>query len=258
MSDCKSAGELAIVGASRRPATLIVCPTSLLSQWHEQLVLHVVPHQLSVYVHHGQHRTKDASVLAAHDVTLTTYGVLASEFGASKAQQQQHEEVGVGDSDVAGSSAVAGAGLKASGGARDGACSSGRLAAPFAMRWRRVVLDEAHYIKCRTTQAAQAVFALHAECRWAVTGERPASAHLGPSISSFEISISTFEIEPAPDPDCPTSAPTSAPTRLSSPPLTPHPSPLTPHPSPALPQARPSKTISMSSSPCSIFCDSRP
>jgi hypothetical protein len=41
------------------------------------------------------------------------------------------------------------------------------------MRWRRVVLDEAHYIKGRTTQAAQAVFALHAECRWAVTGERP-------------------------------------------------------------------------------------
>ena len=40
-------------------------------------------------------------MLAAHDVTLTTYGVLASEFAASKANQQ-HEEVGGGGSAVAG------------------------------------------------------------------------------------------------------------------------------------------------------------
>jgi hypothetical protein len=59
-------------------------------------------------------------VLAAHDVTLTTYGVLASEFAASKANQQ-HEEVGGDGSAVAGASAVAGPGPKASGGARDGA-----------------------------------------------------------------------------------------------------------------------------------------
>ena len=39
---------------------------------------------LTIYVHYGQHRTRDPSVLSEHDITLTTYGVLASEYAASR------------------------------------------------------------------------------------------------------------------------------------------------------------------------------
>jgi hypothetical protein len=43
-------------------------------------------------------------------------------------------------------------------------------AAPLLrIRWHRVVLDEAHVIKDRSTRTAKAAFALSAECRWAVT-----------------------------------------------------------------------------------------
>ena len=37
---------------------------------------------MSIYVHYGQSRPKDAKILAQSDVVLTTYGVVASEFSS--------------------------------------------------------------------------------------------------------------------------------------------------------------------------------
>lgn len=45
-----------------------------------EIETHAQPGTLSLYVHYGQSRSKDAKVLAQSDVVLTTYGVLASEF----------------------------------------------------------------------------------------------------------------------------------------------------------------------------------
>ena len=90
---------------------------------------------------------------AAHDVVLTTYGVLASDFGGG-----------------GGGSGASGGGGGGSGGGGSGGGGGGRVAPPFAVSWRRVVLDEAHQIKGKATLCARAVFALQAERRWAVTG----------------------------------------------------------------------------------------
>lgn len=38
------------------------------------------------------------------------------------------------------------------------------------INWYRVVLDEAHNIKCSKTKVAQSAFALNAYCRWCLTG----------------------------------------------------------------------------------------
>lgn len=38
------------------------------------------------------------------------------------------------------------------------------------VNWLRVVLDEAHSCKSRTSKTAKAVYALQAQRRWAVTG----------------------------------------------------------------------------------------
>ena len=40
----------------------------------------------------------------------------------------------------------------------------------FGVRWRRVILDEAHQIRNYKSQTAEAVFQLSARSRWALTG----------------------------------------------------------------------------------------
>lgn len=45
-----------------------------------EIETHAQPGSLSVYVHYGQSRSRDAKVLAQNDVVITTYGVLSSEF----------------------------------------------------------------------------------------------------------------------------------------------------------------------------------
>lgn len=52
-----------------------------------EIETHAKPGSLSVYVHYGQSRPKDAKNLAQSDVVITTYGVLASEYSAEVSKQ---------------------------------------------------------------------------------------------------------------------------------------------------------------------------
>ena len=45
-----------------------------------EIEAHTRPGSLSVFVHYGQSRPKEAKLLAQYDVVLTTYGTLSSEF----------------------------------------------------------------------------------------------------------------------------------------------------------------------------------
>ncbi|KAF9245698.1 P-loop containing nucleoside triphosphate hydrolase protein [Melanogaster broomeanus] len=101
--------------------TLIVAPTSLLSQWSTELQRSSAP---------GTRRDDDTD--KGIPVVITSYGVLASEH--SKLQK-----------------------------------SSGQSSV-YQIEWLRVILDEAHHCKSRTSKTARAVYALRARRRWAVTG----------------------------------------------------------------------------------------
>ncbi|KAF8403208.1 hypothetical protein HHK36_011307 [Tetracentron sinense] len=110
---------------------LIVCPMTLLGQWKAEIETYAQPGSLSLYVHYGQSRPKDAKLLAQNDVVLTTYGVLASEFSVENAED------------------------------------NGGL---YSVQWFRVVLDEAHTIKSSKSQISLAAAALTADRRWCLTG----------------------------------------------------------------------------------------
>ncbi|KAJ6520356.1 RAD5-like protein [Mycena sanguinolenta] len=120
-------------------ATLIVAPTSLLTQWQSELKRCSKPGSLEVILWHGQNRLDLEDALEDDEdrdsvikVVLTSYGVLASEH------------------------------------AKSGKSSS--KSPVFEIEWLRVVLDEAHSCKSRSSKTAKAVYALSARRRWAVTG----------------------------------------------------------------------------------------
>ncbi|KAJ3679932.1 hypothetical protein LUZ60_016210 [Juncus effusus] len=110
--------------------TLIVCPMALLGQWKDELETHSKPGSISVFIHYGGDRTTDPKIINRHHVVLTTYGVLSSAFRPGAEENSIFHKV----------------------------------------NWYRVVLDEAHAIKCSKTKVAQAAFALNAHCRWCLTG----------------------------------------------------------------------------------------
>lgn len=110
---------------------LIICPMTLIGQWKAEIESHSEPGTLSIYVHYGQSRPKDAKILAQSDVVLTTYGVVASEFSSENAEER------------------------------------GGL---YSVRWFRVVLDEAHTIKSSKSQISMAAATLVADRRWCLTG----------------------------------------------------------------------------------------
>lgn len=64
---------------------LVVAPLSVATQWVAELKDKVLEgYQPSVYLHHGQGRTRSPFGLVDYDVVVTTYGVLVSEAAAGK------------------------------------------------------------------------------------------------------------------------------------------------------------------------------
>ena len=57
----------------------------------------MVPESLRVLVFHGTSRTIDETVIANHDLVLTTYDVLASGYSADEAEAGGAAGAGAGD-----------------------------------------------------------------------------------------------------------------------------------------------------------------
>ncbi|WVZ00105.1 hypothetical protein V8G54_026174 [Vigna mungo] len=141
---------------------LIICPMTLLGQWKAEIETHVHPGSLSLYVHYGQSRPKDAKSLAQNDVVITTYGILASEFSSE-----------VVETCILPLMCLFTSSLKTF---QLNADDNGGL---FSIRWFRVVLDEAHTIKSSKSQVSVAAAALIADRRWCLTGTPIQCASLG-------------------------------------------------------------------------------
>ncbi|EGC36371.1 hypothetical protein DICPUDRAFT_31970 [Dictyostelium purpureum] len=128
--------------------TLIVCPVSVLQQWHSEIVNNTIP-PLNVYIYHGPNRNKDPQFLIKYDIVLTTYTTLVSEFN-----------------DEASNISINNNGNDSDGGNNNQLPENGI----HSVRWFRIVLDEAHTIKERTTRTSRSSYSLHSKIRWCVTG----------------------------------------------------------------------------------------
>ncbi|KAJ3978119.1 DNA repair protein RAD5 [Lentinula raphanica] len=119
-------------------ATLIVSPTSLIDQWAEEIERSSKPGAVKILVWHGPNRDDLETVL--------------EEGGDSEKGRPNPIQI-----------VITSYGTLAS----EHAKSSSPV---FDVEWLRVVLDEAHSCKSRTSKTAKAVYALRARRRWAVTG----------------------------------------------------------------------------------------
>ena len=163
-----------LLHAKGRPSagTLIVCPTSVLRQWAEELHNKVTcKAKLSVLVYHGSNRTKNPHELAKYDVVLTTYSIVSMEVPKQPLVDKDDEEKGTYDDHAISSKKRKCPPSSKSGKKRLDSAMLEAVARPLAkVAWFRVVLDEAQSIKNHRTQVARACWGLRAKRRWCLSG----------------------------------------------------------------------------------------
>ncbi|EEB97042.1 hypothetical protein MPER_03720, partial [Moniliophthora perniciosa FA553] len=114
---------------------LVVAPTVAIMQWRNEIEAHTDPN-LKVLVWHGASRESNIKELKKYDVVLTTYAVLESAFRKQQSGFKRSGKIIKEKSPV------------------------------HQIRWNRIILDEAHNIKERSTNTAKAAFELQADRRW--------------------------------------------------------------------------------------------
>lgn len=124
--------------------TLVVAPTSLLSQWESEALKASEPGSMRVLLYYGAEKAVDlrnlcceANYATGPHIIVTSYGVVLSEFRQFAAQSLM------------------------------GSMAPGGL---FSVEFFRVILDEAHMIKNRRSKSARACYELQAIHRWVLTG----------------------------------------------------------------------------------------
>ncbi|KAF8856920.1 hypothetical protein BDZ45DRAFT_715184 [Acephala macrosclerotiorum] len=137
--------------------TLVIMPPSLLGSWEEQLSDHVADGGLKCRRHHGQTKLANANELDHVNIVLTTYHTVSAEWRSDK---------------LAGSSIL------------------------FQACWRRIILDEAHFIRNGNSRMARAICDLDSVARWAVSGT-PIQNRLGDLVSLLKF----IRVHPYDDPE---------------------------------------------------------
>lgn len=123
---------------SKRP-NLVVGPTVALMQWKNEIEAHT-KNGMKVLLFHGANRSSNVEELSEYDVILTSYSVLESVYRKEKYGFKRKDGLVKEKSPL------------------------------HSIKFYRVILDEAHNIKDRTSGTAKAANNLLTEKRWCLTG----------------------------------------------------------------------------------------
>ncbi|KAF9609356.1 hypothetical protein IFM89_015611 [Coptis chinensis] len=184
LNGMKIKSENASMLAKGRPAagTLVVCPTSVLRQWSDELHSKVSKEaNLSVLVYHGSNRTKDPFELAKYDVVVTTYSIVSMEVPKQPLVDKDDDEKGQPEGHGLESMEFSYNKKRKYPPSADKKSRKSKksldstllesITRPLArVGWFRVVLDEAQSIKNHRTQVARACWGLRAKRRWCLSG----------------------------------------------------------------------------------------
>lgn len=109
-------------------STLVICPLVALSQWQTEIEKYTKSNTLSVLIYHGSQRASSVLELTKNDVILTSYSVLETEYRYEKKGYKRNGQI-----------------IK-------------RPSLLHAVKWKRVIIDEAHSIKTRSSSTGNNTF----------------------------------------------------------------------------------------------------
>ncbi|VDB88476.1 unnamed protein product [Peniophora sp. CBMAI 1063] len=121
--------------------TLIIVPAALLHQWKEELESKANG-LFDVHIHHGKDKLKSVEAMKSKDVILTTYQTINLEYTVPPDVEDEE---------------------------RLAYLQQGNAVLP-KMKWYRVILDEAHFVRNRSTNASKTVALVRSKYRWMLTG----------------------------------------------------------------------------------------
>ncbi|KAI5412643.1 ATP-dependent helicase rhp16 isoform X2 [Lathyrus oleraceus] len=137
--------------------TLVICPVVAITQWVNEIDRCTLKGSTKVLVYHGADRIKNWEQFSKYDFVITSYSIVESECrnmsnwrdrnceGPGFVRQAKHSKQ-----------------VKKN--------KSNAMPALHAVKWQRIVLDEARYIKDKRSKTTQAVFALESTYKWALSG----------------------------------------------------------------------------------------
>ncbi|KAH9586125.1 zinc finger protein [Trypanosoma melophagium] len=129
--------------ASKELRTLVVVPAALMLQWKSEIESKVSSsRKLRVYLYHGQNKSISSTELELYDFVITTYDTLTNSALDALVPMFDDNNLTFNRKDA------------------------GPI---FHVRWKRIILDEAHMIRHARTQRWRAVKELQGIHRWAVT-----------------------------------------------------------------------------------------
>ncbi|KAF1859540.1 hypothetical protein Lal_00010124 [Lupinus albus] len=145
--------------------TLVICPVVAVTQWVNEIDQCTSKGSTKVLVYHGARRGKSVEQFPEYDFVITTYSTAESEYRKdmmhlyeevknvrtgkkTKQFKKKKKEVTEEHEDVTGKD----------------------MSLIHAVKWERIILDEAHKIKDIYSKTAKAVFALESSYKWALSG----------------------------------------------------------------------------------------
>ena len=128
----KTIQMIGLTVANIKRHSLIVLPRALLEQW-TKVINDLLGHSPLIY--HGRQGRNQRQLLQSAPVVVTTYGTLAAEMPKSKEGKLPAVQAGL-----------------------------------LGVHWDRVIFDEAHHMRNRSTRVHRSAAALYAEHRWLLTG----------------------------------------------------------------------------------------
>ncbi|KAJ3010258.1 UNVERIFIED_CONTAM: hypothetical protein HDU68_002246 [Siphonaria sp. JEL0065] len=140
----KSDNESDILGGILAGATLIITPSSILSQWISEIKRHAPTVSFYWYKGRFQKDTTSAKELSSKDIVLTSYDVLQKEVYLARADNSRSR--------------------------RSGRAYERPRSPLIEIKWWRVCLDEAQMVETATSQTSQMARLIPRIHPWAVTG----------------------------------------------------------------------------------------